>query len=926
MTDKVSTVALPGHLQGVNSESYQKLLAHELEKEMQQRRKNSATEKLDFMLHDSLFGAGSVTTASQGSKGQLEVDVHISEERPEEERKMTTEQLFQYICATLGPGDANDEDQQTKLAALTVCKLFQNRFHKKKVVIYDAVIGEHEKELNLQELLENIVKNFEHPWAALAQVAQQWARGHAALLKELSHQEFDDLMRKIDEEDDEEDDEDDETQERAKKRFQGGKRKLKSKLERHIIKGLVTEVKESRKKAAEFRADIVRKFARIKQLRHKATRMSTLDLDAANTWQQQAHDEEREIKDLTKLAEEQERIATEKAMHLFSMRRENGIVAGGVAHGERYISQDLGPSSIPEHSSKGEGIMLAGGVVAAAPHLSSDLGSSDTQVPFKSLGGRMMTGVAAPPDYISSLGNAPELTERRSGIPMISSKGEEPRWHDVGGSHGLGDKFNYISDGPAEAGGKSPKEESFSFRAVGGLKSPPKFEYISDGGTDENVAKPPRQKSHYLNSNKPAISKERLQELHHAPRPAEKNLLLGPSGRMSMRGGGKYDKKLAPLSFNKGPYEDPSAGGFGRHTTIGHNLRPLRSPRNLPGTGSRRSTQCEEKEAEEKWKALGNRDSVFNPTRGQMLPPLNASEKDPKCSNPHNPQWNSSTHAGWDVTIRPHHVGALHSKPPDSKSGENLEATRTSSETPGHGKGNKAKKGDKSHIDHGSAKWKGPWRQGRPRARSFGSYEEFNRDCKTVIDEDLLNALANDAAALEVHGRHNKLMNLQHAHDLSVASDVERLKPSERMMQHPPSPVSQTSFSPHKVVLEPLESPIKEGMVVVAPKNVKLTFGAPSSTPPLGVKKALPTKQPPKSLAKQRRQPKYNHRKSRSFNSYHDKDGTLQFVGGSNLSKYIQELRETPTGEKKETLSDGRLVTMKGSDVHPHHHFYHPPN
>ncbi|KAK3272637.1 hypothetical protein CYMTET_19080 [Cymbomonas tetramitiformis] len=397
-------------LQGVNSESYQKLLADELQKEMQQRRKNSATEKLDFMLHDSLFGAGSVTTDSQASKGKLTVDARISEERPEEERKMTTEQLFQYICATLGGGgaEAHNEDQGTKIAALAVCQMFHTRFLKRKVIIYDAVIGEYEKELNLQELLENLVKNFTHPWAALAQVGQHWARGHAALLQELSHQEFDDLMRNIDDEDDE-DDKEEESHERAKKRFHGGRRKLRSQRERQIVKGLVAEVKESRKKAADYRADIVRKYARIKQLRHKATRMSTLDLDAANTWQQQAHEEEREIKDLTKMAEEQERAAIEKAMHLYSMRRESGMLAGGAVQSEQHVSQDLGPSSIPRHSSKGEGVILAGGVAAADPYLSSNLGPSDVDAKqaFKPPGGRMVTGTAAPPVYVSSLGNAP---------------------------------------------------------------------------------------------------------------------------------------------------------------------------------------------------------------------------------------------------------------------------------------------------------------------------------------------------------------------------------------------------------------------------------------------------------------------------------------------------------------------------------------
>ncbi|KAK3282171.1 hypothetical protein CYMTET_10078, partial [Cymbomonas tetramitiformis] len=156
------------------------------------------------------------------------------------------------------------------------------------------------------------------------------------------------------------------------------------------------------------------------------------------------------------------------------------------------------------------------------------------------------------------------------------------------------------------------------------------------------------------------------------------------------------------------------------------------------------------------------------------------------------------------------------------------------------------------------------------------------------------------------------------------------LKRGERMMRHSnesstPIPSTPTPLSPHRVVLEPLASPIKEGVVMVAPKNVKLTFGAPSSTPPPGDQKALPTKQPMRLQAKQRRQPKHNHRKSRSFNSYHDNNGTLQFVGGANLNKYIQELRDTSQGEKGETRSDGRLVTMKGSDAHPHHHFYHPP-
>ncbi|KAK3256617.1 hypothetical protein CYMTET_34253, partial [Cymbomonas tetramitiformis] len=374
----------------------------------------------------------------------------------------------------------------------------------------------------------------------------------------------------------------------------------------------------------------------------------------------------------------------------------------------------------------------------------------------------------------------------------MGSNGEEPRWRETGGKQ-LEEKFTYYSDGPA---GDCPLRATpprccaipwIRLRGGGGEGS--KFEYIADGSPDEKGATRAR-KSHYLNSHKPAISKESLQELRNAPRLTKEDLPLGPSSRMSMKAGGKYDKKLEPLSINQGPYEDPkvggegrSGGGFGR-ATVAHNLRPLnslRSPRNLPG--SRRPTLGDDQEAEGNWKSLGLRDSLFNPTRVQTLPPLNASEKDPKGHNPDHPEWNSSTHANiWDTAIGPHHVGARQSKlqlqdsdengKPVWKVGGTLETPQGSDETPGRGKGEKKKK-KQSHIEHGSAKGKGPWRQGRPRARSFGSYLDDEGGSRTTLDEDLASALANDAANLEIHGRHNNRVNLQHAHDQSLASHVD---------------------------------------------------------------------------------------------------------------------------------------------------------
>ncbi|KAK3260699.1 hypothetical protein CYMTET_30358 [Cymbomonas tetramitiformis] len=140
-----------------------------------------------------------------------------------------------------------------------------------QVRVFDPVLGEYEKEMDLKELLLDLTERHENPWAALAVVAQHWARGHAAVLKTVSYAEFEHLMRQMEDldldahsSDEEKDAKEASIARRARQRFRTGKQAM----QRHEQKMAQRAMEQAKLKRQELK-NMQQKAALLKETARK---------------------------------------------------------------------------------------------------------------------------------------------------------------------------------------------------------------------------------------------------------------------------------------------------------------------------------------------------------------------------------------------------------------------------------------------------------------------------------------------------------------------------------------------------------------------------------------------------------------------------------------------------------------------------------
>ncbi|KAK3260474.1 hypothetical protein CYMTET_30567, partial [Cymbomonas tetramitiformis] len=108
-----------------------------------------------------------------GEEGALHDQQASSDDaHPPKGNRTAEEELEIYISKVLPL--KNGEKYETKQKALSICKLFSHNLTRTKVRIYDPIVGE--RRLSLHQLLSELVVYREYPWAALSQIATDWAR------------------------------------------------------------------------------------------------------------------------------------------------------------------------------------------------------------------------------------------------------------------------------------------------------------------------------------------------------------------------------------------------------------------------------------------------------------------------------------------------------------------------------------------------------------------------------------------------------------------------------------------------------------------------------------------------------------------------------------------------------------------------------
>ncbi|KAK3263744.1 hypothetical protein CYMTET_27475 [Cymbomonas tetramitiformis] len=339
--------------QGTRSQQYLRIMRNILNKDLRGDDKPSA--ELQVMMKDSMFGCGGLLAEGTSSETPRADTKYSPPEEPQaEESKMTSEQLVKYINAQMARAKEDEDDvpdMDTRFAALSVSRLFVNRFAKRKVRVYDPVLGEYEKEVSLQEVLDEIMESNTSPWTALAHAAQHWARGHAAVLKDLSHGEFADIMRQLDEMEMDEDSDDDQEcsaasakkKKKGKRRFRSGHSKLKSSLEQLAVHEVRQKARTARKEASSGRTQLQGLQIKALKLREESQQSASGSATARRA-QLEAEQIEKTMKELEKLCKEADRRAALAAVEALSMERDAmaGIMAGVAPAGE-YIG-GLGPS------------------------------------------------------------------------------------------------------------------------------------------------------------------------------------------------------------------------------------------------------------------------------------------------------------------------------------------------------------------------------------------------------------------------------------------------------------------------------------------------------------------------------------------------------------------------------------------------------
>ncbi|KAK3275706.1 hypothetical protein CYMTET_16180 [Cymbomonas tetramitiformis] len=392
---------------GTSSEKFQEILQKLVQDEMHKQKSPASTPSLSTLLvtlQNNLYSGASAASAFESTEQENKPPEHQEDEK---ERKvtMTVQQIKRYITSVLGRASCSSAEQrEMQSSALSINKLFFDKATRKKVRIYDPILGDFEKEMSLQELLEDVVRTSDDPWTTLAHTAQHWARGQAALLKEVTDAEFEHIMRKLDNldldahsSDEELDEEGKMAARRARRRFRTGKANLQ-RTEHAAAKRL-------RQQAEKQKADLNAMRTKASMLKKLTKDLRSSDPVAVSEAERQAAEIEATMKSLEKLIKQTQTKATMAAItaiqenDLDVYARSNGFDATDMRKSRGYANN---------------GNAMRTGVAPNGAAVGSNDGATLNDG-YRGDGRQIIAGVADGSEYLSGLGGGYDDDSRLGG-------------------------------------------------------------------------------------------------------------------------------------------------------------------------------------------------------------------------------------------------------------------------------------------------------------------------------------------------------------------------------------------------------------------------------------------------------------------------------------------------------------------------------
>lgn len=387
---------------GTSSEKYQEILQKLVQDEMQKQNSrpspNLATLLVTLQNTTMYSGVSAFESTEQGKEQSPKQEDEKLDER------MTVQQLKRYITSVLGrPSCSSAEQREIQTSALAINKMFFDKVTRRKVRIYDPVLGEYEKDMSLQELLEDIIRT-DDPWMTLAQTAQHWARGQAAILKCITEAEFDQIMGKVDSldldahsSDEELDEEGKSVAQRARRRFRTGKANLQ--------RAELAAAKRLRVQAQKQKAELDAMRTKANMLKKVVKDLRSSDPVAVSEANRQAAEIEATMKSLERLLKQTQQKASAAAISAIQENdldvyaRSNGFDAAHIRR-SRCLANTNGNMLT--------GIAPIGAAVVGNNGATYDDGHSTD-------GRQMITGVVEGSEYIGGLGGGYVKSELRGG-------------------------------------------------------------------------------------------------------------------------------------------------------------------------------------------------------------------------------------------------------------------------------------------------------------------------------------------------------------------------------------------------------------------------------------------------------------------------------------------------------------------------------
>ncbi|KAK3248165.1 hypothetical protein CYMTET_42362 [Cymbomonas tetramitiformis] len=136
---------------------------------------------------------------TEDKEAELKAEALAKEEEASGEN-LTPQDLMAYVSKCLADAghEGTIEDKTAMMASIDVCRMFGSHHRKRQVLIYDPVEGELEMDMSLKQLVHEVILKNDNPWQSLALIATRWANGRCALLRDLTHDEFFEMMREVD--------------------------------------------------------------------------------------------------------------------------------------------------------------------------------------------------------------------------------------------------------------------------------------------------------------------------------------------------------------------------------------------------------------------------------------------------------------------------------------------------------------------------------------------------------------------------------------------------------------------------------------------------------------------------------------------------------------------------------------------------------